>query len=214
MRAMNLPNKLTIARIGMTGLFVAAMLLPAEGLIRTHFPLGKTLALGLFILASLTDWLDGWLARRHGLETTFGALMDPLADKVLVVAAFICFIEQPAMRGAPHDGPLVQAWMVLLIVAREFLVTGLRLVAREKGVVLKAERLGKHKTISQMVTIIFVLGGLAAREDWNCLGYECAKFDAMFWRLTLGLMFVVVAVTLWSGIAYLAKNRKLLLEHA
>lgn len=194
----------------MTGLFVAAMLLPAEGVVRSYFPWGKTLALALFILASLTDWLDGWLARRRGLETTFGALMDPLADKVLVAAAFICFIEQPGGLG----GPLVQAWMVLLIVAREFLVTGLRLVAREKGVVLKAERLGKHKTISQMVTIIVVLAGLAVRDDWNCLGLDDAQFDAAFARVTLLLMVVVVAVTVWSGTAYLIKNRKLLFEHA
>ncbi len=194
----------------MTGLFVAAMLLPAEGVVRSYFPWGKTLALALFILASLTDWLDGWLARRRGLETTFGALMDPLADKVLVAAAFICFIEQPGGLG----GPLVQAWMVLLIVAREFLVTGLRLVAREKGVVLKAERLGKHKTISQMVTIIVVLAGLAVRDDWSCLGLDDAQFDAAFARVTLLLMVVVAAVTVWSGTAYLIKNRKLLFEHA
>ncbi len=177
---------------------------------RAQFPWGKTVALGLFVVASLTDWLDGWLARRRGLETTFGALLDPLADKVLVAAAFICFIEQPGGLG----GPLVQAWMVLLIVAREFLVTGLRLVAREKGVVLKAERLGKHKTISQMMTIIVVLAGLAAREDWNCLGFPCGPFDAAFARVTLLLMVMVVAVTVWSGLAYLIKNRKLLFEHA
>lgn len=211
---MNLPNKLTVVRLGLTAVFVAAMLLPAEGIIRTVIPLGKTVALALFILASLTDWLDGWIARRHRLETTFGMLLDPLADKVLVVAAFICLIEQPAVRHQPTYGPLVQGWMVLLIVAREFLVTGMRLVAREKGTVLRAERLGKHKTAVQMLTIIVLLAGLAAREDWNCLGWDCQQFDVAFARLALGLMIVVVALTVWSGVAYLVKNRHLVLEHA
>lgn len=207
---MNLPNKLTMGRIVLTGFFVTALLLPADGAIRTQFPWGKTAALIIFVVASLTDWWDGWLARRNNQETSFGALMDPLADKVLVAAAFICFIEQHNYRGTA----LVQAWMVLLVVAREFLVTGLRLVAREQGVVLKAERLGKHKTISQMVTIIVVLVGLAARDDWGCLGLDCARFDAAFSRATFVLMGATVVLTVWSGIAYLVKNRKLFLHHA
>ena len=150
-----------------SGLFVMASLLPAEGMIRSHFPLGKTTALVIFIIASLTDWWDGWYARRHNLVTNFGTLLDPLADKLLVVAAFICFIEQTTYKAGV---PLVQGWMVLVIVAREFLVTGLRLVAKDQGVVLQAEQLGKHKTVSQMATIIVTLAGLAAREDWQCLG--------------------------------------------
>ncbi|MCX7914753.1 MAG: hypothetical protein N3A53_00410, partial [Verrucomicrobiae bacterium] len=138
----------------------------------------------------------------------------PLADKVLVVAAFICLIEQPAVRHQPAAGPLVQGWMVLLIVAREFLVTGMRLVAREKGAVLRAERLGKHKTFAQMFTIIVLVAGLAAREDWNCLGWDCQQFDLMFAKLALGLMTLVVVLTVGSGIAYLVKNRQLVFEHA
>ncbi len=208
---MNLPNKLTLARIGLTGLFVMAMLLPAEGVIRSHFPLGKTTALFLFILASLTDWWDGWYARRHRMETTFGALMDPLADKLLVMAAFICFIEQPTYK---PSAPLVQGWMVLVIVAREFLVTGLRLVAKEQGVVLKAEQLGKHKTVSQMVTIIVALAGLAAREDWGCLGFDCGRYDVVFSRLVFGMMLSTVALTVWSGVAYFWNNGKLFLQDA
>lgn len=211
---MNLPNKLTVVRLALTAVFVAAMLLPAEGVVRSALPLGKTMALALFILASLTDWLDGWLARRHRLETTFGILLDPLADKVLVVAAFVCLIEQPAVRHQPTAGPLVQSWMVLLIVSREFLVTGMRLVAREKGTVLRAERLGKHKTILQMATVIILLAGLAAREEWNCLGWNCEQFDHWFAQVALGLMILVVAVTVWSGLAYLIKNRQLVFEHA
>jgi CDP-diacylglycerol--glycerol-3-phosphate 3-phosphatidyltransferase len=207
---MNLPNRLTIGRIVLTAFFVMAMLLPAEGVVRSHFPFGKTLALVLFAAASLTDWWDGWLARRGRQETSFGALLDPVADKILTTAAFICFIEQHSYKNAP----LVQAWMVLVIVARDFLVTGLRLVASGQGVVLRAERLGKHKTASQLITIIFVLIGLAAREDWKCLGFDCEQFDVIFSRAVFGLMLITVALTLFSGIAYVYKNREVFLRHA
>ena len=208
--AMNLPNKITLGRIALTGLFVMALLLPDGGFIKSHLPVGKTVALVIFAIAGLTDWVDGWLARRHKLETSFGALLDPLADKVLVAAAFICFIEQQSYRGTA----LVQAWMVLLIVAREFLVTGLRLVAREQGVVLKADWLGKHKTFSQMATIVVILAGLAIRDDWNCFGLDCSRFNANFSHLVFVLMIITVVLTVWSGCAYLFKNRKLFLNHA
>jgi CDP-diacylglycerol--glycerol-3-phosphate 3-phosphatidyltransferase len=201
---MNLPNRLTVARIVLTVYFVMALLLPPAGWIRSHFPFGKTTALIIFIVASLTDWWDGWYARRHQLETTFGALMDPLADKILTTAAFICFIEQPSYRGA--SVPLVQAWMTLVIVARDFLVTGLRLVASQQGVVMRAEALGKHKTVSQMVTIIVILLGLAAREDWNCFGYDYGQFNITFSRVAFTLMLITVSLTLVSGIIYFFKN--------
>ena len=194
---MNLPNRLTIARIGLTALFVTAMLLPRDGWILSHFPYGKTAALVLFVLAALTDWLDGWLARRNKQETNFGALFDPVADKILTTAAFICFVEQLNYK---HE-PLVQAWMVLIIVARDFLVTGLRLIAGSKGVVLRAEELGKHKTISQMITIIVTVAGLAARDDWVW------QADRLFSRIVLGMMLITVALTVWSGTAYFVKNR-------
>ena len=205
--AMNLPNRLTLARIGLTAVFVAALLLPDSGWLLSHFPYGKTIALGLFVVAAITDWLDGWLARRHKLETTFGALLDPVADKILTTAAFICFIE-PSYR----DGtPLVQAWMVLIIVAREFLVTGLRMIAGQRGVVLKAEKHGKNKTFSQMVTIIVTLIGLAIRDDWFRFS---AYADRRFSQLVFGMMLVTVALTLWSGISYLWKNREVFLSDA
>ena len=179
-----------------------------EASILSHFPYGKTIALGLFVAAAITDWLDGWLARRHKLETTFGALLDPVADKILTTAAFICFIEQPSYR----DGtPLVQAWMVLIIVAREFLVTGLRMIAGQRGVVLKAEKHGKNKTFSQMVTIIVTLIGLAIRDDWFRFS---AYADRRFSQLVFGMMLVTVALTLWSGISYLWKNREIFLSDA
>ena len=192
-------------------LFVMALLLPPWGVIRTHFPFGKTTALIIFIVASLTDWWDGWYARRHKLETSFGMLLDPLADKILTTAAFICFVEQPSYQ---PDVPLVQAWMVLLIVARDFLVTGLRLLAAQQGVVLQAEQLGKHKTASQMVAIILILLGLAAREDWHCFGMDCARFDIGFSRVTFVLMLITVGLTMLSGVALLYKNRERFLRDA
>lgn len=200
---MNLPNKLTVGRMVLTALFVMALLLP-------HLPWGKTAALVLFGVASLTDWWDGWLARTRKMETVFGALLDPVADKILTCAAFICFVELRDQKG----DALVQAWMVLIIVARDFLVTGLRLVARERGVVLKAERLGKHKTISQIVTIIFILIGVAAREEWRSLGFDARQFDAAFSTAAFGLMLVTVALTVWSGWSYAWKNRELVLRDA
>lgn len=199
-RAMNLPNRLTVGRIFLTALFVMALLLP-------RFPWGKTVALVVFLVAALSDWFDGWLARRWNQETSFGALMDPLADKVLTTAAFICFVEQQAGNGRV----LVQAWMVLVIVGREFLATGLRLVAREQNVVLKAERWGKHKTASQMFTIVVVLAGLAAREDW---GFAHDRFSAVFAETVFWLMLATVGLTVWSGSVYFYKNRQLFVRDA
>lgn len=195
----------------MTVVFVMALLLPPEGLVLKHFPFGKTAALAIFVVASLTDWWDGWYARRHKLETTFGALLDPLADKVLTAAAFICFIEQPSYRPGV---PLVQAWMALVIVARDFLVTGLRLVASQQGVVLRAEGLGKHKTASQMIAIIILLTGLAAREEWHCFGMDCDQFNMAFSRVAFTLMLITVGLTLLSGIIYLWKNGERFLRDA
>ena|SRR5664280_2599317 len=208
---MNLPNRLTLARILLTALFVMALLLPPEGWVRSHFAFGKTTALIIFIVASITDWWDGWYARRHKLETNFGMLLDPLADKILTTAAFICFVEQPSYRAGV---PLVQAWMVLLIVARDFLVTGLRLLAAQQGVVLRADQLGKHKTASQMVAIILILLGLAAREDWRCFGMDCDRFDMGFSRVTFVLMLITVGLTVLSGVVLLYKNGERFLRDA
>jgi CDP-diacylglycerol--glycerol-3-phosphate 3-phosphatidyltransferase len=197
--------------MGLAVVFVLALLLPRDGVIMSHFPYGKTLALAVFLLAGVTDWLDGALARHYNQETNFGALLDPVADKILTTAAFICFIEQKARTGVADSPVLVQAWMVLVIVARDFLVTGLRLVASDQGVLLKAEKLGKHKTFSQMATIIFTLGGLAIRDDW---GYGGAAFDAQFSRLVFLFMIITLVLTVWSGLAYVWKNRELLLRNA
>ena len=189
---MNLPNKLTVARIALTPVFVSALLLP-------HFPFGKTIALFVFVVASITDWYDGWLARTRKLETAFGALLDPVADKVLTCAAFICFVELRDQNG----NALVQAWMALVIVSRDFLITGLRLVARERGAILHAEQLGKHKTASQMIVIIIILIGLAAREEWGC---DSARFNTVFCTTAFWLVLVTVVLTLWSGWSFFWKR--------
>ena len=149
---MNLPNKLTISRIIMTVFFLTALIV--------EFPFHFTLALVIFVIASITDFLDGSIARKHGLITDFGKLMDPLADKVLICSAFIGFIELGWMK----------AWMVVIIVSRELAITGLRLLAANKNQVLAAERQGKNKTITKSqqlfpfsFTTAMAIGGLQAK---------------------------------------------------
>src|SRR5271157_1083344 len=136
---MNVPNKLTLSRFVLTGAFLAVIF--------TGAPYYETLSLLLFSAASLTDYFDGKIARRDNLITNFGILMDPLADKILVCSAFIAFVGRGWMP----------AWMVVVVVARELAITGLRLLAASKNLVLAAEGFGKHKTISQIVAILSVL---------------------------------------------------------
>ena len=143
-----MPNKLTISRFLLTIAFLIAMFV--------EFPLNKTVALVFFVVASITDWLDGSIARSRNLITNFGILMDPLVDKILTCSAFIAFVEQGYMA----------AWMVVIIVTRELAITGLRLLAASKNVVLAAEGYGKHKTISQITAIIAILV-VASYEQWG-----------------------------------------------
>jgi CDP-diacylglycerol--glycerol-3-phosphate 3-phosphatidyltransferase len=210
---MNLANRLTSFRIVATVFFVMAVLLPVDGIVHTAFPFTRLLALAIFVVASLTDWLDGYVARRRGQQTNFGVLLDPVADKILTTAAYICFIEVRAIPTDPNSAPIVQGWMVLIIVSRDFLIMGLRLIAREQGVVLTAEQLGKHKTISQMVTIIFILVGLTARDDFKWFGLDAAHYNALFAAIVFWMMLVTVALTVISGVAYLYKYRKLFMEN-
>src|SRR5881394_2186614 len=145
---MNLPNKLTVSRFLLTVGFLAVIF--------SEIPYHESLALLLFSAASLTDYFDGMIARRDKLITNFGILMDPLADKILVCSAFIAFVGRGWMP----------AWMVVIIVARELAITGLRLLAASKNVVLGAEGYGKHKTISQIVAIISILV-VAGYPQWG-----------------------------------------------
>jgi CDP-diacylglycerol--glycerol-3-phosphate 3-phosphatidyltransferase len=186
---MNLPNQLTIGRLILTGFFVICL--------SVQFPRNHTLALALFIAASITDYLDGVIARKHGLITDFGKLMDPLADKILTAAAFICLIPYHALP----------AWVVIVIISREFLITGLRLLAGAKGVVLPAEKLGKHKTAWQMATIIFFLLLLALDDG----GHTHPEWMHTAWVVVGTVMIAITtALTVYSGAGYFWKNRSLI----
>lgn len=138
---MNLPNKLTLLRVIMIPFFVFFMLADSFGYA------GRITALVLFCAASFTDYLDGHIARKYHLVTNFGKFMDPLADKLLVCSALICFVEKGELA----------AWIVLIIMAREFIISGFRLVASDSGVVIAANYWGKFKTVSQMIMIILII---------------------------------------------------------
>src|ERR1041385_8480228 len=133
---MNWANRLTLSRLALTILFVAAL--------NSSWPYARTTALIVFLIAGLTDFVDGEIARRYGIVTNFGKLMDPLVDKIMIAAGFISLVPLGA----------VPAWVATIVVARDFLITGLRLLATAEGIVLPAERLGKHKTSWQTVNVI------------------------------------------------------------
>jgi CDP-diacylglycerol--glycerol-3-phosphate 3-phosphatidyltransferase len=194
---MNLPNKLTLSRFVLTIGFLAVMFSPVA--------FRETVALVLFIAAGISDFLDGQLARRHKLITNFGILMDPLADKIMVCSAFIAFVGLG----------WIQAWMVAIVVARELAITGLRLLAASKNVVLAAEGYGKHKTISQIVAIISILV-LHSYAEWGSAGQAIfgwhlgnAPWVVLFTDISI---WVAVALTFISGWLYLWRNRGLYLQ--
>jgi CDP-diacylglycerol--glycerol-3-phosphate 3-phosphatidyltransferase len=198
---MNLPNKLTVSRFVLTAFFLGALFCPWQ------IPLRNTLALVFFCVASFTDFLDGKIARRRGLITNFGILMDPLADKILICSAFVAFVESTHLHA---DAPVkVAAWMVIIIVARELTITGLRLLAASKNIVLAAEKFGKHKTISQIVAIIALLVVDACNEWPSWLQNLFLGWSAVFTEIAL---WVTVALTASSGIIYLWRNRTLYLN--
>jgi len=191
---MNLPNQLTVLRLVLTFLFVGFLSFPG-------WILAASASLVVFIVAAFTDFLDGYLARRHDLITNFGKLMDPLADKVLMAAGFVMLCSLS----------LIPAWVVVVILAREFLVTGLRLVASAEGVVLAAEGLGKYKTTFQLVTVIYFLAYLASREP--PFSFLAPVFTwPVIQTSHLGgiLIWTSLILTLLSGVSYAWKNRQLL----
>ncbi len=210
---MNLPNKLTVSRLVLTVLFVLAIFI--------QVPFNDTVALLLFTIASITDVFDGLIARRRNLTTNFGILMDPLADKVLICSAFIALAERHmqadacgALPIAFHIGqyavyPKVAAWMVVLIVARELVITGLRLLAMSKNVVLAAEKYGKHKTLSQTITVVALLILEAARE-WGTGTFDLLK--AWWPAVAAALLWLAVVLTAFSGAIYLWRNRRIYLS--
>lgn len=197
--AVNLPNKLTLSRFGLTVGFLAAIF--------SNVPFRETIALALFVAAGISDFLDGQIARRRNLITNFGILMDPLADKIMVCSAFIAFVE---LGWFP-------AWMTVIIVARELAITGLRLLAASKNVVLAAERYGKHKTISQIVAVIAIfIEQIISQNQWGSagqaiFGWPIANHPWVYW-VAESFKWIAVALTFISGWLYLWKNRALYLD--
>jgi CDP-diacylglycerol--glycerol-3-phosphate 3-phosphatidyltransferase len=187
---MNIANRLTVSRFFLSLGFVIAL--------STDLPFRFTIALFLFLLAGLTDYADGEIARRFHMETDFGRLMDPLVDKIMMAAAFICLVP---LRAIP-------AWAATVIVSREFLITGLRLLAASKGRVLSAEKLGKHKTAWQIVTAIFFLLMLSVGEFARLKATPAAAllYDRIWTWGGAFLLCVTVTLTLVSGAGYLWKN--------
>ena len=175
---MNLPNKLTILRVCMVPVFLVFLMIP-------EIPGGNWIALGVFIAASLTDLLDGKIARKYNLVTDFGKFMDPLADKLLVCSAMIALIELDK----------IPAWVVIVIIAREFIISGFRLVASDNGVVIAASWWGKIKTVVQMVMTCFLIADL----DFDVINV-----------LEQILIYAALVLTVVSLIDYLYKNRGVL----
>ncbi|MEA4816293.1 MAG: CDP-diacylglycerol--glycerol-3-phosphate 3-phosphatidyltransferase [Lachnospiraceae bacterium] len=177
---MNLANKITIARVFMIPLFLVALF---SGFFAP--PLNRYIALGIFVVASLSDTLDGYIARSRNLITNFGKFMDPLADKLLVSAAFISLVGMGRLS----------AWVVIIIISREFIITGFRLIAAEAGVVIAASVWGKIKTITQMILIMVML----------------LNIDSLIASAIEGLLiFLATAFTVISGVDYVIKNKDVL----
>ena len=178
---MNTPNKLTVARMILVPFLVLFMLTDLGG------EANRYIALAIFVVASVTDWFDGKLARKYNLVTNFGKFMDPLADKLLVCSAMICFIELEKLP----------AWFVIIIIGREFIISGFRLVASDNGVVIAASYWGKFKTTFQMLMIIFTIFNIYLEND---------VLDV----ISNILVYVALALTVISLIDYMLKNKDVL----
>lgn len=176
---MNLPNKLTIFRVILIPFFVFFLLSKPDDFIF------RMIALSIFIVASLTDMLDGKIARKYNLITNFGKFADPLADKLLVCSAMICLIETGQ----------IPSWVVIIIIAREFIISGFRLIASDKGVVIAANYFGKFKTVFQMLMVIVMVANLNV-PYWTLIGNI--------------LMYVALFLTILSLVVYMYQNRRVL----
>ncbi|ARK22775.1 CDP-diacylglycerol--glycerol-3-phosphate 3-phosphatidyltransferase [Sporosarcina sp. P26b] len=190
---MNLPNKITLSRVFMIPIFILFLAVDfGWGMIRlggVEMPVEHLVGAIIFIVASTTDWLDGYLARKNNLVTNMGKFLDPLADKLLVSAAFILLVE---MGTAP-------AWIVIIIISREFAVTGLRLILAGGGEVVAANQLGKIKTVAQLLAISFLL-------------LHNIFFEALGIPFGTIMLYIALVFTVWSGVDYFVKNRKILVE--
>ena len=180
---MNLPNKLTVVRVLMIPFFVWFMLPSLGG----EMAASKWIALAIFCIASLTDLLDGKIARKYNLVTNFGKFMDPLADKLLVGAAMICLVEMGRLP----------AWIVIVIISREFLISGFRLIASDNGIVIAASYWGKFKTVFQMAMIIVLIAA-----------FEGSVFEVV----EQILIWVSLILTIVSLVDYIRKNKEVLTQ--
>jgi CDP-diacylglycerol--glycerol-3-phosphate 3-phosphatidyltransferase len=186
---LNIPNILTMTRIAAIPLMAVLLMSPSQ-------PAGFWAA-AVFSLASITDWLDGYLARRMGIVTIFGKFLDPIADKLIVMAALIMIL--------PYGR--VPAWMVLVILGREIIITGLRGIASSEGIVIQASDLGKFKTIFQLVAII----GLLLHYDYNWLfGIEHQLMHVNMHNVGMFFLWIATLLTVWSGVDYLARFIKII----
>ena len=193
---MNLPNKLTMGRLAMTGLFVLVMSVPDSYIKENQLPDCRiTVALIFFLMASISDFLDGYLARKFNLVTDFGKLMDPLVDKILTSAVFIVLTKED----------VVPAWITITIIAREFLVTGLRLLASNQGALLSADSLGKWKTTSQIITATYFL--ITVGEDEKIINPLTSLQMPIIGNV---LLFICTTITVVSGLSYVKKNLNLI----
>jgi CDP-diacylglycerol--glycerol-3-phosphate 3-phosphatidyltransferase len=188
---MNWANRITLSRLALTVLFVVAL--------NSSWPYARTTALVIFLIAGLTDFIDGEIARRYGIITNFGKLMDPLVDKIMMAAAFISLVPLKA----------VPAWAATTVVARDFLITGLRLMASARGQILPAERLGKQKTSWQIITVIFFLALLSMAE------LQYANENSIWWVRAWTeagpvLVWITVALTIYSALGFTWRNRRLI----
>lgn len=193
-----IPNRLTIFRMIIIIIFIPIVLM--DKMITSY------IALFLFIIAGITDWLDGYIARKYNIISYWGKIMDPLADKIMVMSALICFVQLN----------IVPAWMVIIIIAREFLISGIRIMAAKDGDIITASTLGKAKTITEIVVIIVILVLLAIINTLEYLSISTDKVSIMEFQvrqvllrlIPYWLMFIVAVIALVSGLEYYFKNIK------
>lgn len=184
----NVPNIISLSRIPVLFIIVALLYLPNRG--------AATIALVLFIIGAITDWLDGYLARKYDIVSNFGKMIDALTDKIFVIGLFVALLA----LGFFFEGSI---FLILFIIGREFMITGLRLIAASKGLVLAAEKRGKIKTFTQILTIgVFLLANVFSKDFSQQINQE-----VVFWTEIIGdiLLFIATALTIYSGASYLIK---------
>jgi CDP-diacylglycerol--glycerol-3-phosphate 3-phosphatidyltransferase len=195
---MNLPNLITLSRIPL--MFIIAGLMYSERIG------AATAAFIFFIIAAFGDWLDGYLARRHGLVTTFGKLMDALTDKIMVMGLVIAFVGSPEFATSPRREIAVA--VALITLCREFLVTGMRMVAASKGVIVAADSGGKTKTITQLIALGFLLGAPMVQRDFGPFtGTDVAAFTRVVQRIGEYIFIFGTVLAIWSGWRYVRHFR-------